>query len=247
MRKSLAAAVCLLLAGCSDFAGPGGFGITGVAPGSNSEVAAYSDALTPGSPAGPLTPNDYILTSLAMTDERCEAFFQKLKQLREDSSLINQVLNAAVAVASPLGAAKSVTAINAVAALNNQVPEIYAFAQHADGIHRQVKELMSSYRSTHYLNDLVRYNFGVAAPASAGANAQRLNAALLSKPGDPLYRGQMAIARSVAVNYASLCTIPTIDDIVAGALNNTVSVSLPGGRGVLGGVGGSVTEPAPGR
>lgn len=258
MRTSLVVLVCLGLAGCSDSAFGPGVGVSGVAPPSSGEISAASQELDDVK----VSPIAYMLTSLAITDERCDEFFKKLDKLKSDSSLANDVIAAAITVATPLQASKVVQVLNAASTVNTNLPKLYFFADHASGLHRHVREAMASYRQTHGLSYLSVASFGLHTPhahlgqCAAGEHEVQIATgtdgsgrpilatycANSSGAGDPLlvnHRTQMAVARSVAVNYASYCTVPGIDDIVNEIFGNTDTKTK---GGMLGDPAGTVTE-----
>ena len=258
MRGLLVVLACLGLSGCSDSSFGPGVGVSGVVPPTSGEISTASQELDDVK----VSPIAYMLTSLAITDERCDEFFKKLDRLKSDSSLANDVIAAAINVATPLQATKVVQILNAASTVNSNLPKLYFFAEHASGLHRHVREAMASYRQTHGLSYLSVASFGLRAPhtrlgqCAAGEHEVQIATGTdnSGKPflatycassggsGDAMlvnHRTQMAVARSVAVNYASYCTVPGIDDIVNELFGNTDTKTK---GGALGDPAGTVTE-----
>jgi len=253
MRTIAVWPLCVLLCACVDTGFGPGIGFGGVVPPKTDEINSTNDEL-----AKVGNPISYILTSLAITDERCDEFFKKLDKLKSDSSVAGDVINAAIQVATPLQATKVVQALTAANSVNTNLPKLYFFAEHSVGLHGHVREAMASYRQQHGLSSLSAAVFGIRQVyKGVGKNCVEPESEYdipngKDKDGKDLYNiycfgsskisatpngnssaisitaSQMAVARSVVVNYAAFCTVPGIDDIVSGLFGGNQSGSTPG-------------------
>jgi hypothetical protein len=165
-----------------------------------------------------LTAGEYIAASISYTNEKCHNFFNVLEHFKQDSELIDTVITAAVAAGSPLlaltSASKSTQAL-VVSGLtfgnqyNKAVADIFAFSAFKE-------QLM-----THVFDGMAAY---IAALKKSGANtvidSNRVNSSDFLASRD---RKDLLIARSIASDYASLCSLATMRKIVGEALANTTT------------------------
>jgi len=174
---------------------------------------------------GNLGAGEYVVASLSYTNERCHAFFNILEHFKQDSELIDKVITAAVAAGSPLlalTAASKTTQALVVSSLsfgnqyNHAAADIFAFAAYKEQLMTHVFDGMAAYIKK--LRD-------------GGINTlidpKRVNDNTFLSSRQPV---DLMLARSIAADYASLCSLATMREIVSQALNNTkTGISAPAG------------------
>ena len=217
--------------------------------------------------SGPITAGEYVIASMAYTNDKCHNFFDTLERFKEDSSLIDKVLTAAAAAGSPLFAAASASGtavakfaavINSVNQINTSYRDIYTFKEFQEPLQTHVFGLMADFRKKNGLSTLTRSLVGVkmfeagsataidpidpvqdvrysrrncqsirtAIPAPSDNDANHMDVVEMDscKFNDFLVSRQpihLLIARNLATEYASLCSIATMKSIVYQALHAT--------------------------
>jgi hypothetical protein len=155
-----------------------------------------------------LTAREYLIASIAHTNERCINFFNVLEHYKQDASLIDSVISAAVLAGAPLLApvitAKNVagftSALTFANTYNKSAAQIFAFSDYKEQLMAHVFGAMQSYvENLHYPNiKITAFN------DSTISETERL-----------------MVARSMASDYASLCSLAQMRQIVSGALNKS--------------------------
>ena len=268
----------VLVGGCSaaDFV----INPVGVGSPSPTKVAGYlqetQDGAILNASGRPMNAGEYLIASMAFTNEKCHAFFDTLERFKEDSTLIDKVLNAAAAAGSPLlaatnasglGVAQFTGILNFSNLINNNYREIYTFADFKEPLQTHVFDVMADFRSKNGLSTLTRSligvnlfhnsktnfinpvdyrpqnvvlnstsascstadNYGIVIPAGVKAdgtpdkvemsvNYCKINEFLHST--DPIH---IMVARNIASEYASLCSIANMRTIIFQALHSTKS------------------------
>lgn len=173
VTRQLAAAVTggLLLSGCSYadfFENPKGVGIA--PPSAITQFVAETTSATIVDGSGrSLTAGEYLLASVAYTNEQCHEFFDTLERFKEDNKLLNKVMSAALSAGVPLfgfsEGSKSFTrfakAIAFATQANTDIADIYAFATFKEHLKTHVADAMTSFRQKNGISTLTRSLIGV--------------------------------------------------------------------------------------
>jgi len=244
MWRTFALPVCLFLSGCSSFEFFSSQ--TGVGVPSPSVVRDYQ-AETVLESTGSTTPmhltaGRYIIASVGYTNNKCLKFFDLLEKFKQDSELVDKVITAGIAAGAPLLALAGVTSgadvarITSELALGNQVnkyaSDIYAFNTFREQLKGHVLDSMDSFQKKKGIDLFFQSRVGILnLDAGTGqdlvditlgdgsrfkGSLKRLNRFLNSEEPEDLM-----IARDVASDYASLCSLASMRKIVVEALAST--------------------------
>lgn len=181
-----------------------------------------------------LTAGEYLVASISYTNERCHHFFNVLEHFKQDSSLIDAVISAAVTAGAPLLApvvtsryvAGFSSALTFGNTYNKKAAEIFAFSDYKEQLMTHVFSAMNSYVET-WNSDAKLSLFGFDGDKRA-----------FLKDGSVT---SLMVARSMAADYASLCSLAQMRQIVSGALNKSVT-KVENSAGFLGPVVGQTQE-----
>ena len=177
MRRVFVASVSLLFSACGvpDFLQTPG----GVETPTSAKVGAYLSDTVDGASIGAsahgrsrMTAGQYVLASFSYTNEKCHEFFISLERLKEDSSLIDQVITAATVASGPLaafgGSAKAVagltTGLTFGNSVNKSIAQIYAISHYAKGLRTHIFDLMGSYQRARGSDQLINAQMGITSP-----------------------------------------------------------------------------------
>lgn len=271
-RQLIAAVIAgVCVSGCSlaDFVtNPVGVGAPSPSKVSGYLIETTSDAVINANGQA-MTAGEYLIASMAYTNEKCHAFFDTLERFKEDSSLIDKVLTAAAAAGSPLLAATSSSGVavakfasilNFSNSINTSYRDIYTFSDFKEPLQTHVYDLMGGFRIKNGLSTLTRslvgvnlfapHNDGKINPISYGTTAfvrdgacydstVEISAPTTANPSqkvamsinscrvndflrstDPIH---LLVARNIASEYASLCSISSMRTIIYQALHATKS------------------------
>lgn len=155
---------------------------------------------------------EYVAASISYTDEKCRIFFDLLEHYKQDSTLIDSVITAAIAAGSPLlalGASKEVLAVTTSSLsfanqYNKAAAEIFGFTTFKEQLMKHVLQGLDVYKTKTVYDRLEVYRRGNGRPFN---NSRELSDLLL--------------ARSISAEYASLCSLAEMRRIVGEALNAT--------------------------
>jgi hypothetical protein len=219
--------LCIFLSGCSyvDYL-EHSQGVQAPPPAAISDFALETEqgAVVQGDVPRQLSAGEYLTASWAYTDQKCHKFFDLLERFKQDSGLLDKVLTAAVAAASPLPQSTIASVTTSVAfanQLNLAAADIYAFSTFKDQLMPQVFGLMSCYRQPRGNNCQSKTVSGInwqdivdnrIRTGTVGGYEKFLGSRALA---------DLMIARGVAQEYASLCSLASLRGIVAGALSAT--------------------------
>lgn len=171
--------------------------------------------------------SEYLLASINYTNQKCDDFFEQLARFNQDTSFVDKVLAASIAAATPLmatyGAGANAVALTAASVayaqnVNKFASEVYAFAPYATQLKRHVKQQM--------------------ADKLTGISAEWRQGKLLENacPSGGCYNEleRLVVVRGRAQQYANICSLANIRDIIDSSLTNTDSVCTApanGGKG----------------
>ena len=232
MRRAIVLVACGLLAGCSD--GIFGSKFNGVGTPAPATLSDFSTATV--NESGSLTPGDYLIASLSYTNEKCHEFFDRLESFKQDSAYVDRLLNAlsiaAVPLIDPAASAATVKAVSTgfdlATSLNNTTADIYAFAAYKEKLKRHVFQQMAAYQRRKNLDLLQYLKVGLIDPSQPVTTKIRgrdvpITTAAVGPFLNERTPSNLMIARSVAADYASLCSLSNMREIVSQALDSTTS------------------------
>ncbi len=160
MRILATSALALLLAGC-------GANITGVGVVAPSDVRAYYQETA--AEVGDMTAGEYLVASIAYTNQKCTEYFDQLAKLKEDSNFLDQVIMAGIAAGTPLATVYGVGAATvgtwaAGAGLANELQKdaanIYLFAEFKEELKPLVFREMQSFMVKNKLAGILDVTLG---------------------------------------------------------------------------------------
>lgn len=245
----------VLLSGCGStdfFSNPSGVGIP--AP---STIRGYATETISGTTVNESTgrrmpAGAYLIASVGYTNEKCHEFFDALEKYKQDSAFIDQIITAGIAAGSPLLALAGAPTGAAVARLTsslsfaNQVnkfsADVYAFGTFREQLKGHVFESMVSYQKSKGLDLLAKNRVGIqvldegetstyTSVHLSNGSTIRLNPTRLREFFDSEEPVDLMVARNVAADYASLCSLANMKKIVVDALSNTTTQVRSGSIG----------------
>jgi hypothetical protein len=240
MRIIVCTIFCVWLAGC-------GTSLQGTGVPKPDEVAGFADetvgqAMFVRGAQGPhaMTAGEYLAASISYTNEKCYEFFDNLEKVRQDSSFVDKVLQAAAAVAAAEKATELVTGLIAANTINGAAAEVYAFSLVRDQLKRHVFQDRDDYLAERNLNLGIitgdaagpkelraalasyeaytngRERLGQSSKSEAEMQlVMRLRFIYSTKPLD------LMLARNIAAGYASICSLAHMREIVISSLDRT--------------------------
>ena len=232
MRAVASVVLCVFLAGCGNLGIGSNF--DGVGTPAPATLANFSTQTVNDS--GSLTPGEYLIASVSYTNEKCHDFFDSLEASKQDSAFLDRALKAlsqaSTALIDPSSSGKTLKAVtqgfNLLTGINDISTEIYTFSAYKDQLKRHVFQQMAAYQKTKGLDLLQQYNIGLYSvdeknsvtinKMSVKIDRQRVLAFLNDRTPT-----RLMIARSVAADYASLCSLSNMREIVSHALDSTTS------------------------
>ena len=218
MRSLAASALALLLAGCeSNMAGVGT-----VAP---ADVKAYYQETA--AEVGDMTAGEYLVASIAYTNQKCTEYFDQLARLKEDSNFLDQVIVAGIAAGAPLATvygvgAKTVGTWAAGAGLANELQKdaanIYLFAEFKEELKPLVFREMQSFLVKNKLAGIHDVMIGFRSIDELPREEQVANPALVRKFLDSQSTQALIVARNIATDYAAKCSLANMRTLIADSL-----------------------------
>lgn len=169
-----------------------------------------------------LTAGEYIVASIVYTNEKCRHFFDLLEHFKQDSSLIDKVITAAIASGSPLlaikGSKEAVAAVTSALSFANQYNKFYADIFAFSGYKEQLmKHVLDSMASTLHEGNWDKYIAKrLTGEVEFCDKVTTSNRFMCSRTSVDLM-----IARSFAADYASKCSLAHMRQITQKALENT--------------------------
>lgn len=261
---AISISLAITLGGCSAFdffSNSNGVGIPSPTAARDHLIAISTGATHPDDPQRPLRAGAYLVASITHTNEKCHAFFEVLERYKQDTDFIQKVLTAGIAAGSPLLALSASATADDVARLTSQIAfgnqaigfagDIYAFSSFKEQLKDHVFQSMASYQQSKGI-DLIMLDQAGVIIYDDGADRFSIKINNVAREIDiKKYQSFMnsndpaalLIARSVAVDYASLCSLANMKKIVVDALvktKTTIEASPPGSPPV------SSTEQIPG-
>ena len=226
-------------------------GNTGVGIPTPAQIATYYKATAEGmildSSGRRITVGEYLLASLTYTNEKCHLFFERLEAFRQDSQFLDQVLTAAVASGSPLLALSASVSKEAVAnvtsglaaanLLNKRAGDIYAFATYKESLKTHVFEALADFQAKKGLDILTQARYGVyvytsedGSTATVTLNTEPPRSIRIDKRRAAAFIDSdlpmdIMIARSMATDYAAICSLANMRRIVAESLAVTKTIA----------------------
>ncbi len=218
MRIFASSALALIVAGC-------GFNAAGVGVVAPADVRAYYQETA--ADVGDMTAGEYLVASIAFTNQNCHEFFDKLAKLKEDSDFIDQVITAGIAAGAPLAAAYSVGTSTiaswaAGAGLANELQKdaanIYLFAEFKEELKPLVFREMQSYLVQSKLAGILDVTIGF-------RNVKQLAAAEQVGEPDAVERflnsqrtDALIVSRNMANDYAAKCSLSNMRTLISDSL-----------------------------
>jgi hypothetical protein len=247
--------ICALLCACSN-------AFTGVGIPSTTQISDYYDE-TNNINAGPaiqgrgkaITAGEYLIASVAYTNQKCEEFFIELEQVRQGSEITDKIITLAVAAGSPLMAqASSAHAVSGFSSLlasangvNKAFSEIYLLSAYTGDLKRLVTKKMTVFLDDRKINDTMMILTGERPPSISGERWRVIRGVLLDNSRDttPLRADELQIlmkvrffqspkpvdlmlARNLASGYAAICSLQSLRAIVGEALKAGKVLSAAG-------------------
>lgn len=227
MRQVVGIILCIYLSGCSyiDYLEHS----QGVKAPTPTEISSFAwetevGTVIPDGTNRRLTAGEYLVASWAYTDQQCHNFFDLLERFKQDSSLLDKVLTAAIAASSPLPQSTLASVTTSIAfanQINQNTADIFAFATFKDQLMPQVFRLMSCYRqgntSDCNQNNLQNHNWQEILNDYMQGKTSNVYKNFLNSSS----RANLMIARNISQEYSSLCSLSSLRSIVAGALTAT--------------------------
>lgn len=230
MRRALVG-LALLLAGCSAYSVQP---LTSPPP---QEVVNYADELA-GVVKPDMTPREYLAASIVYSDQKCEEFFNALSRFKQDSSMFEKVLSAALTAGTPLypifgvkQAAQTVfsTTLATTQSLTNSYAEIYAFTPYAEELRRLVKDAQQTYIDGPRVKAMVSVInlYSPTNPVTTVDPSGSVTVAGNSFVASSVTRREAYLAsRMVANGYASQCSLANLHSLIRQSIQ-TAKVAVP--------------------
>lgn len=246
LQLCAAAMGSILLGGCGQLSDE--LGYNGVGIPSPVNIAAFYEETDKGvalSGGGRLTAGEYLLTSLSYTNEKCHIFFEKLEAFKQDSQFLDTILAAAIAAGSPLlslnasaeAIANVTSGIASANLLNKHKNDIYAFATFKESLKQHVIAEMADFQAKRGLDLYAQSQLGIVPDYVDEGSIKKV--ALRTSPvthvrvsekrvGSFLNSKSTAhhlLARSIAADYAAICSLANMRRIIEASLNATTRQS----------------------
>jgi len=238
--------------GCSAFtffSNSSGVGIPPPTAARDYAIEIATGASNPEQPGHLMKAGLYLIASITHTNEKCHQFFEVLERYKQDTDFVQKVLTAGIAAGSPLLALAGSSTAADVARFTSQVAfasqtaglaaDVYAFSAFKEQLKDHVFQSMASYQQSKGIDLMLMDRVGVEFydqnttrftlkinGVDRHINADRFRRFMESEDPDALL-----IARTVAVDYSSLCSLANMKKIVVDALSKTrteVEASAPG-------------------
>lgn len=236
----------VLLGGCGQLSNE--FGHNGVGIPAPTEIAAFYEETDKGSALSKgrrLKAGEYLLTSLTYTNEKCHVFFEKLEAFKQDSEFLDKVLTAAIAAGSPLlslnasaeAIANVTSGIASASLLNQHKTDIYAFATFKESLKQHVIAEMADFQAKRGLDLYAQWEMGVVPDYVEQGGIKKLALRTnpqtyinVSEPKAVSYLksdspSHLLLARSIAADYAAICSLANMRRIIEASLNVTTTQS----------------------
>lgn len=218
MRTVHVVLLCVLLAGC-------GFNPHGVGIVEPTEVKAYYQETA--ADVGDMTAGEYLVASIAYTNERCHEFFDKLAILKEDSAFLDQVITAGIAAGTPLAttynvAKNTIAAFSAGAGYFNTLQKaganIYLFAEFKEELKPLVFREMQSFLVTSKLSGILDVSIGFRAMRDLSVEERVGDLGKVQAFLDSQKVSALIVARNIASDYAAKCSLANMRTLIADSL-----------------------------
>lgn len=180
----------------------------------------YAEELT--TIAGPkrILPKEYLAASIVHSEQKCEEFFNALSRFKQDSTMFDKVLAAALAAGTPLfpiyhvsQAAQTVFtgSIGTTQSVSKSYAEVYAFTPYSEELRRLVKDAQQAYLDGEKVKSTVAVVYAYSGDASTKSKAVTVTG---SEIKSVTLREAFLAARLVANGYAAQCSLANLHALV---------------------------------